>query len=340
MTLVVNGRFLRAAPVGLHRVARSMLDAATAAGLATEVLAPPGVDDPRATRRVWGPPGRFGDHAWEQVSLPLAAGRRRVLSLANTAPLAARHGISTVHDLAPLVGPQWFARSVQAYARLCVAGARSAELVLTVSETVAGELAAAGVRRDRVRVVRPAVDPSFVPAAPQAVDAVRVAYRLDRPYALFVGWADPRKNLPLAVAAHRAARAGAPHDLAVVGRPHVTFAPVAVPDDPSVRRLGYVPDDDLRALLTGAAALLYPSRYEGFGLPPLEAWACGTPALVADIPVLRESTGGAGELLPLDDVEAWADGLRRAVSGDLATPPPPRRTWADVGAELAAALRP
>jgi glycosyltransferase involved in cell wall biosynthesis len=102
--------------------------------------------------------------------------------------------------------------------------------------------------------------------------------------------------------------------------------------------VGYVADDDLRALLTGAAALLYPSHYEGFGLPPLEAWACGTPALVADIPVLRETTGGAGVLLPVGDVAAWAEAVRAAVARELTAPAPLRRTWADVGRELVAAL--
>ena len=156
---------------------------------------------------------------------------------------------------------------------------------------------------------------------------------------MFVGCADPRKDLPTAVAAHRLARDSVPHDLVLVGRPHVTFAHVDVPAEPTVRALGYVPDDDIRALLTGADALLYPSRYEGFGLPPLEAWACGTPALIADIPVLRETTAGAGTLLPPGDVSAWAEALAAAVRGELSVPPLPTRSWADVGAELADILR-
>jgi glycosyltransferase involved in cell wall biosynthesis len=138
---------------------------------------------------------------------------------------------------------------------------------------------------------------------------VRNAARPGRPYVVLVGWADPRKDLALAVAAHGpSSRPGRPHDLVLVGRPHPTFAPVQVPDLPSVRRAGYLPDGGLQALLTGAAALLYPSRYEGFGLPPLEAWACGTPALVSDVPVLRETTGGQGVLLR---PATWPPGRRR-----------------------------
>jgi glycosyltransferase involved in cell wall biosynthesis len=338
VTIVVNGRFLRAKPVGLHRAARSMLDAAKEAGLPTEVLAPPGVTDPRVDRHVWGPPGRFGDHAWEQMSLPAAARSRRVLSLTQTAPLLARHSVVMVHDIAPIVGPQWFVPSMRAYGRLVMAGARRADLVLTVSDTAAGELAGQGIGTDRLAVVKPAIDPSFQPSDATAVAAAKATHGLARPYLLMAGWSDPRKDLATAVAAHRIARRREPHDLVLVGRPHVTFRPVEVPDDPSVRRLGYVSDDELRALLTGASALVYPSRYEGFGLPPLEAWACGTPALVADIPVLRETTGGAGELLPVGDAEAWAEAICRAVRGEVTAPPPLARTWGDAGRELAEIL--
>lgn len=338
MTVAVNGRFLRATPVGLHRVAASMLDAAIAAGLDVEVLAPPGVDDHRVDRTVWGPPGRFGDHAWEQLMLPVAAGGRTVLSLANTSPLLAGRSVVLVHDLATFAGPQWFSRSTRAYGRLVLAGARRAARVLTVSEAVRAELAAAGVAGDRITVVRPAVDPAFGPAAPDRVDALRRQHRLDRPFALFIGWADPRKDVATAIAAHREVRHDIDHDLVVIGRPHVTFAPVSLPTDPSIRRLGYVTDDELRALLTGAVALLYPSRYEGFGLPPIEASACGTPALVSDIPVLRETTEGRARLLHVGDVDAWARALRAALHGDVPAPHRPSWTWVDAGNVLVRAV--
>ena len=103
-------------------------------------------------------------------------------------------------------------------------------------------------------------------------------------------------------------------------------------------RTGHVTDEELLALLTGAAALLYPSKYEGFGLPPLEAWACGTPALVSDLPVLRESTEDRATFLPLGDPDAWADAVRRALAGEVAVPQMPRWTWQDAGQQLLEAL--
>ncbi len=333
--LVVNGRFLAARVTGLHRTARSLLDAAR---LDADVYAPPGTDDPRVTARLPAPPGRAGGHVFEQVVLPAAARGRPILSLTNTAPLASARGLVMIHDLAPLVGPQWFARSMVLYLQLVLAAARRAEHVLTVSAAVADELTAAGVRAP-VTVVRPAVDPSFGPAPADAVAALRTRLGLDGPYLLLVGWADPRKDLATALAAHRRALAGRDHRLVLVGTPHPVFAPVARPSDASVVHAGYVDDARLRALLTGAAALVYPSRYEGFGLPPLEAWACGTPALVADIPSLRESTEGrAGAYLPPGDAAAWSEAMVAALDGELAVPQPTAWRWADAAARLRATL--
>lgn len=340
MTLVVNGRFLRAAPTGLHRSARALLDAARTAGLPAQVWAPVGIADPRVDRVLRGGGSRGRDHVWEQLTLPSAARRHPLLSLANTAPLAHPHQAVWVHDLAPLVGPSWFVPAMRGYVRLVLAAARRARVVLTVSRQVAAELAAVGVPAGRVRVIRPAVDPRFVPATAEEVAAVRERLGLRSAYLLVVGWADPRKDVATALAAHRLARRQEPHTLVLAGLAHPVFAPVPRPDDLDVVLAGYLDDGALRAVLTGAAALVYPSRYEGFGLPPLEAWACGTPALVADVPALRESTEGrAPAYLPVGDAAAWAAAMVVALRGELAAPSPPAWTWADAAGELLAALR-
>jgi glycosyltransferase involved in cell wall biosynthesis len=336
--VIVNGRFLRAQPTGLHRVGRALLDAVREAGLSTEVIAPPGVTDPRVDRHVWAPPGRLGDHVFEQVSLPLAAQRRPILSLTNTGPLLAPHTCVAVHDLAMVVHPEWYASSISVYARLVVRAARNADRVITFSSAVARELEAVGVRPDNIRVIREAIDSSFRPADAHAVEQVRQRWVLTGPYTLMVGWAHPRKDLATALAAHREVVTDVPHQLVLVGGAHVTWAGVPEPHDPTVVQTGHVTDDELLALLTGAAALLYPSKYEGFGLPPLEAWACGTPALVSDLPVLRESTEERATFLPLGDIEAWAAALRRALAGEIPVPEMPRWTWPDAGRQLLAAL--
>ncbi len=334
---VVNGRFLQVRTTGLQRTARALLAAAIDAGLDAEVVAPADVEDPLVDRRVRVPAGRGGGHIFEQLMLPALARGRTVLSLTNTAPLALR-GVVMVHDLAPLAGPQWFVRSMRLYAEAALLAARRARRVLTVSETVAAELARHGVPSGRIRVVRPAVDPGFAPAAPSAVEALRRRLGLDRPYAVMVGWQDPRKDVETALDAHRQVAREVPHSLVLVGGRHPVFAPVPEPAGPDVRVLGYLPEPDLAPLLTGAVALLYPTRYEGFGLPPLEALACGTPAVVSDLPVLRESTAGAARLVRPGDAPGWAAALKDALAGEIETPEPPRWAWPDAAAQLLAAL--
>jgi glycosyltransferase involved in cell wall biosynthesis len=224
------------------------------------------------------------------------------------------------------------------YAATVLHGARRSERVITVSAAVRDELAAAGVRSDRIRVVHPQVDPRFSPAPGDRVAAVRARFGLDRDFAVLTGWQDPRKGAATAVAAHRRVVAAHPHDLVLVGGSHPTFAEVRVAASPTVRTVGRVSDDDLVALLTGAAVLLYPSRYEGFGLPPLEAQACGTPAVASDIASLRESTAGSVRLVAPDDVEGWADALRAGLLGQLSCASPAALPPRELGQQLADAL--
>jgi glycosyltransferase involved in cell wall biosynthesis len=326
VTTVVNGRFLPQVPGGLQRTARSLLTALQPL-VDLEVVAP--AADPLADRVLRGPAGRGGGQLWEQVLLPRYARGRRLLSLTNTAPLTGRNAV-LVHDLAPLVGPEWFRPSMRAYGRLVLAAARRAELVVTVSEAVRQELLDRGVRQ--AHVVRNAVDPVFAPAP--AADVERVRQQHGR-FVLMTGWADPRKDVATAVAAHL--RAQTPHQLVLVGATRGVFAAVDRPRHPSVTTLPHVDDQELRALMTAADALLFPSRYEGFGLPPVEAAACGTTAIVSDIPVLRETAPDA-VFCPVGDVDAWAAALDAALTAPSPRPVRPTRSWSDAAAELAALL--
>jgi glycosyltransferase involved in cell wall biosynthesis len=323
MTVVVDGRVLGGRATGIQRVARGLLDAAE--GLHLRVLAPAGVTDPRVDRVLRVRNARL----WEQVVLPAAAGRRTVLSLANTAPLAAQHSVVFVHDLAPQHEPSWFVPQMRWYARTVALAARRADHVLVPSAAIRAELVAElGIAADQVHVIRPAVSGS--PASPAAVTALG----LTEPYAVLVGWGDPRKDLATALAAHRKVVGELPHQLVLVGHAHPNLAPVAAPDDPTVRVLGRLSDEQLSAVLTGAAVLLHPSRYEGFGLPPLEAWAHGTPALIGDVPAVREATYDLAPVLPLGDVDAWAHALLGALQTRLPVPVVPEWTWRDAAAGL------
>lgn len=229
-------------------------------------------------------------------------------------PRGRRPLVVTVHDAAFEVHPETYpARGLRFHRSGVAAAARRADLVVTVSETAAREVAErTPVPPGRIRVVPNGVDHTV--AGPDEVAEVTARHGLDdRPYLLWVGTTEPRKNvgtLVAAVARLADRRGGAPR-LVLVGpagwldRGLVADADRATLGD-RLRLLGRVPERDLRALYAGAALFCFPSRHEGFGLPVLEAMVQGTPVVCADVPALREVTGGAARLVPATDVAAWA----------------------------------
>ena len=256
--------------------------------------------------RVLRPPpalAHAAGHVWEQALLPLGArGSRLLLSPANLAPLAGARNVVYVHDAAPLREPAWFSRGYGAWHRLALRRlARGARLLLVPSAFVRGELGELlGVEPERVRVVPPGVDPRF---APGAAEGARPAGQ-QRPYVLAVGTDSARKNLALLERlAPELEAAGLDVLLAGSTRPYLRGEPGGA------RRLGYVPEAALPALYAHAAVLAMPSLYEGFGLPCLEAMACGTPVVAADRAALPEACGGAALLADPADPAAFGTAL-------------------------------
>ena len=234
-------------------------------------------------------------HAWEQLVLPVRASRlgaRALLCPANLAPLAYGRSVVVIHDAAPLRHPGWYSRAYVAWQRLALpAIARRAWRVVTVSEFARVELAELlGVE---AAVVPGGVDERFTPAADP--EPARRAHRLDRPYVLCVASHTARKNLAALVPAARALAADG-IDVVVAGGHRPQFAPEHGLD--ALRLLGHVDDALLPGLYAGAEAFALPSRYEGFGLPVLEAMASGTPVVAADATALPETCGGAALLAP------------------------------------------
>jgi glycosyltransferase involved in cell wall biosynthesis len=246
--------------------------------------------------------------AWEQAALPLLAHNARlILSPANLAPITSKRNIVHVHDAAPFREPAWFGRAYGAWHRYALRRITArARLVLVPSRFVGEELGnLLGVAPERVRVVAPGVDSRFRP------DPGPPPPNLSRPYVLAVSTAGARKNLGLLDRmAPQLAREGL--RLVVVGsiRGYLRQEPTMV------ARLGYVPEPDLPALYAGAAALAMPSLYEGFGLPCIEAMACGTPVVASDRAALPEACGGAALHADPEDPDAFAAALIRAISSE------------------------
>lgn len=338
---VVNGRFLGVTPpTGIQRVARSFLIAAKATfGDDMTVVVPRRIDDPLADIQAGLWRGPLSGLAWEQIHLPMMSRGAVTVSLANTGPVVAGTAALLVHDLAPLTNPEWFHRRMQIYSRISLAAARRADVVFAVSGTVANALERRGVSSDRLRVVHPGIDDFFTPAPDSEV--VRTCARLGilAPYIVHVGSHDPRKNVAEAIRAHLAANASTPHQLVLVGSPQPNLTYVSQAPNPSNIWTGRLDDTALRAVLTGAHALVYPSFDEGFGLPPLEAHACGTPSIVSDIPALRESAGRFATFVRLGDHDGWTSAICAAVRGDLTVAADPDESARDSKREFVEALR-
>jgi glycosyltransferase involved in cell wall biosynthesis len=198
---------------------------------------------------------------------------------------------------------------------------RRATHLVAVSECTRRDLIAAyGLPPERITVVHEAADPRFRPQPPQTVAAARSRYDLPERYLLAVGTIEPRKNLSRLLAAFEVLLAGGLTDgLALVGRRGWLYddffaALERSPARDAVCFPGYVPDDDLPALYAGAQALVLPSLYEGFGLPVLEAMACGAPVACSNTSSLPEVAGDAALTFDPADVDGITGALRRLLT--------------------------
>lgn len=246
-------------------------------------------------------------------------------------PTRSRRVVLTVHDLAfarfPETAPQ---ATIQWLTRL-ESSLLGAAQVIAVSEQTRRDLLesypqAAAHLADRLTVVPLAVDTEFFrPAAANEVESVRRRYSIDGPFLLSLGGIEPRKNLPALIRAYASLPDAVRPTLVIAGpiapwnpegwdavRPQLNALPPRVRDRVVVT--GYVTEGEKVALLSGAEALIYPSLYEGFGLPVLEAMACGTPVLTSNVSALPETAGGAALLVDPHDTEDIAAGMERLLS--------------------------
>jgi glycosyltransferase involved in cell wall biosynthesis len=215
--------------------------------------------------------------------------------------------VVTIHDLAFLHDPSFFTRrGLRFFHRGLQLARDDADLVLCSSQATLDDCTANGLERDRLRLVPLGV--TVVEPTPDQLRAVRERHGLCRPYLLFVGTREPRKNLTRLVEAF--AGIGTGHDLVLAGP--AGWGDTSPP--PGTIVLGVVARPELRSLYAGADAFVYPSLREGFGLPVLEAMAQGTPVVTSRGTATEEAAGGAAVLVDPTDVDDLRRGIREALA--------------------------
>jgi alpha-1,3-rhamnosyl/mannosyltransferase len=343
----IDGRAFASPAAGIRRYVRALTGALLRLGEPLEIVALGGEDTaafPPGIGHIVEPSHPPTNLGWTLVGLPRAAARAAVDVVhapAYTAPFwCPAPVVLTIHDVSYERHPQWYPyRRDWARRAFYRRSAGVAAHILTVSQFSAGEIATAyGIPRERLTVTPLGVDTDF---SPEKVPGS--SPDVEGPYLLHVGDLHPRRNLPMlaraVVAARRETQAARRLSLVLVGKD------LGVADDvtEAARKAGHagavvhlggpVKDDRLKALYQGAVALVYPSRYEGFGLPLIEAMACGTPVIASNVASMPEVVGDAGVLLEPTDEDAWVRAITR-----LVTDPNERRRLAHASLARAAAF--
>lgn len=316
LPVFVNGRFLTQPLTGVQRYACEVLRALDALLEGLEERPPLTLVVPPRTRSSLGLAlvpelcaGRLAGHLWEQIDLPRIAAGGVLLSL-NVGPARHRRHFVTIHDAGVWANPGNFSLPFRAWYRTLIPLlARSAAGFFTVSEFSKAELGRhAHLPAERTVVTYNGVD--HILRRPGETSILARHGLAPGGYVLCVGANNPNKNIGLVVAG--LARLGDPRIVLVnVGHANPAVFQAAGPRwGAETRSLGHVSDAELRALYEGALCLAFPSRYEGFGIPPLEAMACGCPTIVARTSALPESCGDAALYCDLNDADEMAVHLR------------------------------
>ena len=296
MTIYINGRFLTQPMTGVERYAYNICKAMARLRQPFTVVCPkaPIHQDYDVSDLTIVHYGIGNSHFWEQCVLPFFfIGKKNylVLSFTGLGSILIRHKIMTVHDLSFLKNSSWYSRIYYWYYRFMTPLAvKTSQHILTVSE----------FSKSEILRFYPFLKPECISVVYNAIDRQLFKPQTSAPYVLCVSSLDPRKNFARLIEACQGLTNA---KLYIVGKYNRVFSQGTELDTrcEHIHFLGRVSDEELVRLYNQAACFVFPSLYEGFGLPPLEAMACGCPVLVSDIPVEREVCGDAALYFnPLD----------------------------------------
>ncbi|MCC7163866.1 MAG: glycosyltransferase family 4 protein [Anaerolineae bacterium] len=334
MRVALNGLFLAAPATGVGQYLRELVRAMRALAPQDEFVFVAPHADPTAPAPVDVYPTRLSRDnlaklEFEQHTFPRAA--KRGFDLAHVPhlgpPLFPTHpSVVTIHDLIPMTLPAYGgSTAVRLYTRLAAAGAKRAQAILTDSHASARDIERLMlIPRERIHVVHLAADTRYQPPNEEELARVRAKYNLPERYVLYLGGFDVRKNVRRVIETWKRSKFG-DWRLVIAGRlpdtesdffPSVKRMATEAGTEQSVKFIGFVAEKDKPVLYGAARVFLYPSHYEGFGLPPLEAMASGTPVIVSNASSLPEVVGDAGILPAPDDTEGWANALGELLTNE------------------------
>ncbi|MCS6841886.1 MAG: glycosyltransferase family 1 protein [Roseiflexaceae bacterium] len=345
MHLAVNGMFWSQPTVGSGQYLRTLVHAlpAVTPDVRLTLILPayrvPAEPPPQNVQAVYvrtpfdGRSANLAKVWFEQVAVPRAAARLHadLLHIPYFAPplVSPLPVVVTVLDIIPLLLPEYRgSAAVRLYVRMVACAARRATQIITISQHSADDIVRhLGCCAARVTVTLLAAGAQFRPCdRAHAEQEVAVRYGVTPPFVYYVGGLDARKNLATLVQAFARMRyAGGPAATLVIAGRASGHDPRMFPDlDAIIASAGAcafveridVPYQDAPLLYSAATVFAFPSRYEGFGLPPLEAMACGTPVIVADATSLPEVVGDAALRVPPDDVPGWTAALWRVLADE------------------------
>lgn len=347
--IAINGKFLAAQPTGVHRVAAELTHALAArarhkpGALDIEIWVP---RDAAEAARVFGLPVRvitpLRHIPWEQLSVPARAPERLLLNLCNIGPVLRGNAITMIHDAQVHATPESYSRPFRLwYKAVQPALGRRNRGIITVSDHSRAEIARYGVcRADRVDVVHNGVDHILRVAAEPGIIG-RLGLERGR-YVVALAATQSHKNIALLARAFARQGLAGMRLVLVGGTRREAFAEHGILLPANALLAGRVSDGELRALYEAALCIAFPSRTEGFGLPPLEAMLLGCPAVIAPCGALPEVCGEAALSADPDDVDAWVKHLRaladdpalRARYSALGVKQAQRFTWARAAERL------
>jgi len=315
-TIYVNARFLTQPITGVQRFAIELCEELIKQHFDIKLLSPKNILHTSLSQKFNNTQiGKLDGHLWEQIELPKYLKTIEspvLLNLCNTSPLFYSNSVVTLHDLAFIKHPEWFSFAFKTFYNFLIPKTiRKAKMILTVSNTVKLDIQKYFFQESKnIHVVYNGLPLIFQNSNRSEIQ------KIDRPYFLAIGGKNPRKNLKNVLSAMKLLN-NSDFDLRVIGRSEGNFNSVNIDDQDYMFNIIYhtdIDDNQLCELYKGAKALIYPSFYEGFGIPPLEALNSNCPIILSNIEVFKELYEDAATFVDPNDITDIKNAMESVVN--------------------------